>query len=310
MKNFLLKYLSFTLLSLLALPVGLSAAVTVKVKAGKLKDANGDTFPVTGLVLVVASTTNDEFTGPDAEAFANGDDVVIDAFDLSGTDTPGLFIETIANYDLAGSLNAGDPVGIYWFPNVTKSQYMANSDPILGDSYGFFTQTSIVSGTAPWVLPPDGGSMTLEFLTEDADFNVFNYTDEAYAQISSAGNAAFTVPEDSGTGGEDPPLDPELFVGDVQLEEGSDWYSNPWLGYYNSLERPWYYHQDLGFVYIPANQTEDSLWMWSAELEDWIWTYDNLWPYAYQLNGGWIYHHSVGGTNYVYRFNGDSMGWN
>jgi|GEM_PF-6144456 len=315
MKHLFLKYCTVFLMSLLALSTGLSAAVTVKVKAGMLKDANGSAFPTSGLILVAVdgNTNSQGFSYPSSQGYQDGDDYIVGAFDLSATNTPGLLIETLANIELGETISAGDAICIYWFPTMTLDDYTNETQtlPSPGTPFGFFAGSGTVSGSAPWVLPPDGGSITLEFLTDDANFDVFSYDGEAYAHAAAAGKASLTIDDGSGSGdptGNEP--GPTLFANDAQVVEGSDWYNNEWLGNYNSLERPWYYHDELGFVYIPADQTEDSLWMWSAVLQDWIWTHQGLWPYAYQLNGDWLFHENIAGTNYFYRFNGESLGWN
>lgn len=309
MKRLVPHYICLALLQVCVLSIGLNAAVTIRIKAGKIKDENGIAFPSAGLVLVVVSPSNDEFSGPDSYAYANDDDFVIDAFDLSSTNTDGLFIETIANLNLEGALGAGDPVTIYWFPTRTKAEYLAGVNPSTGDPYGYYDGAAVLSGAAPWVVPPNGGTITLELLTDDAAFDVYRYQDEAHVQPASAGNASLVVPVEFNGGGSDEPLPPTLFAGDRQLEDNSDWYSSTWLGYYHSSERPWYYHENLGFIYIPAGQTESGLWVWSVLLDDWLWTRKDLWPYAYQMNGEWLYHDSVRGESYFYSFNGDPVGW-
>lgn len=292
----------------LTLSVAVHGAVTIKIKAGNLKDASGAPFPVSGLVLVVASPDDNQFVGPDSDGFINGDDVILGTpFDLSSTDTAGLFIETISNIPLQGNLGAGDPISIYWFPTLGKGA----AKPDVGDPYGHFTSSGPSTGGAPWVIPPDGGSITLELITTDADFNVLKYTDQSHAQSPATGLASSSIPDDSSGGVVTPPpvVIVELIEGDSVLESEGDWYQSNWFGEYSVIGNRWYFHDELGFVFAPQDLADGGIWFWSPALDDWLWTKDGIWPYAFTLESSWIYFEKRGSQMWRYRIDGQNKGW-
>jgi hypothetical protein len=68
------------------------------------------------------------------------------------------------------------------------------------------------------------------------------------------------------------------------------WNQLPAFGAYYDLNRPWVYHHTLGWVYVPAdNGEETATWMWSEDL-GWFWTGETVFPYLFmrELNS-WVY---------------------
>ena len=94
------------------------ATVTLITTASNLKTATNSPMPVTGLVLLVASTTDNVFTPPSPNAFVTGDDIIVGRWDLSALDEPGLLLD-LTTIALGGDWNAGDPLKLYWFPTLT-----------------------------------------------------------------------------------------------------------------------------------------------------------------------------------------------
>jgi len=119
-----------------------------------------------GLVLLVADTGNDGFSGLQAGApltvnsFLAGDDLILFKGNLLGGDL-GYFIGSASSIPLSGNLGAGDAVKLYWFPTLTVS----SSTTTEGDPYGSYRSTTGLDGSAPWVVPSDGATVDLNFFT-------------------------------------------------------------------------------------------------------------------------------------------------
>lgn len=173
------------ILAVLALAPWTCNALTISVDADLLKMANGTPMPTNGLVLLVASTTDNVFTPPTAGSFVSGDDIIVARFDLSGA-TNGVLIDIAAGLTPTGNWNAGDPLAIYWFPTLTKNA----TAPTAGTQYGFFTTNGTPDGSDFWVTPSSSGAtIDLRFITTDADSN--SHLPGSIA--ASAGLASFTV---------------------------------------------------------------------------------------------------------------------
>ena len=160
---------SMCVIVLLALSgVGARATVTFNIYATELRTAGGTSLMAqNGLVLLVADTSNDGFSGLTAGApltvnsFLSGDDLVLARGDLTGGDL-GYFIGS-ANFSLgANNLGAGDAVKLYWFPTLTLSSTTADEST----PYGSYRSATGLDGSAPWVVPNDGTpSLDLKFFT-------------------------------------------------------------------------------------------------------------------------------------------------
>jgi hypothetical protein len=132
-------------------------------------------MPQNGLLLLVTSTGNSEFTEitPTTTFFEgfslNGsDDLVLAKWNL---DEPGVIANrpfTISSFGvMSPSWNAGDPLRIYWFPTLTTA---SESAPV-GTQYNFFPNhdTEVSPDINSWRTPSDGGIDVFEFLTESGD---------------------------------------------------------------------------------------------------------------------------------------------
>jgi hypothetical protein len=138
-------------------------------------------MPTTGLVLMVASTTDALFGGPTAGSFVTGDDVVLFRGDLSGLGQPG-YLQTTRFFPLTGELTSSDPVQLYWFPTLTIADY-DSSNLAAGTTYGSYRDAVGINGSAPWIVPGDGNTVALKFFT----------ISEGGSNLDTAGWANFTV---------------------------------------------------------------------------------------------------------------------
>ena len=168
------------------------SGVTIQVQTGLLRDENGTPIVNPGLVLLIASTTNNDFSyiddpnmgiGPgniQVGSFLNGpgggsDDLII----ASGMTTPpGPFqgyalFETgsISFESLSPDWDTGDQLGMLWFPNLTAGNNFASE----GDFYGFYTTPLIPppNGLDPWFTPGPTAAVLVQFLTTDANPAIF-----------------------------------------------------------------------------------------------------------------------------------------
>ena len=65
-----------------------------------------------------------------------------------------------------------------------------------------------------------------------------------------------------------------------------DWKYLPWFGYFNDKTFPWTFHETLGWIYIVGVQTE-RFWFHQEDL-GWVWTGENMFPWLYSQQDGWI----------------------
>ena len=62
---------------------------------------------------------------------------------------------------------------------------------------------------------------------------------------------------------------------------GHGWWKIDWFGVFLPAEGTnWVYHLQLGWVYIPRQQTPDNVWFWHQE-HGWFWTKDAIFPWLY-----------------------------
>jgi hypothetical protein len=167
---------------LLLSTVAVRATVTINLGASVLYNSDGTTPEAAGmLVQLVASTTDNVFTAPNSGSFTGGssDDIVLASFFINfsgGTVAQPLIIT------LTGNLGAGDQIMLRWFP--TLSGTTPPSAPPAGAAFGQF-RTDLVENfsSTGWVLPADGSTIDLNFLTVAG----------GGTEPESAGRAAFTV---------------------------------------------------------------------------------------------------------------------
>jgi len=93
-----------------------------------------------------------------------------------------------------------------------------------------------------------------------------------------------------------------LWMGIMPLDEdwywwnggqGGQWWRSHWLGLhyreapvgweeydYRVFPTEWMYHLWLGWIY-PAEANSESVWIWQAQSESWLWTNKEIFPILY-----------------------------
>ena len=175
-----MKRLLLTLLACNALIHGASAySVSFDLEADRLRSTAATTdFPTTGLVLLVASTTNANFgttitagTNLGVGSFLdNGDDQILGRFDLSATATPGSLLvnPAVSTGGTFANLSGGDRLALFWFPTLTLN---STAVPSTATPYGTYQagNTAPLNNSAAWVMPSSTtNNYRLYFLTNDA----------------------------------------------------------------------------------------------------------------------------------------------
>ncbi len=165
-----------------------AGTILFDLQAEALKDSLGNPMATTGLVLLVADTTQNGFSSLSdgsslaLNAFLNGtDDKVLGRFNLSKNITPGLLLEA-PSITYGSGWDIGDPLALLWFPTLNTASTTATS----GNSYGFFSGAAL-NGSDAWVTPADATS----------GYKLFMFTSDAGnfpgTQAPSAGVASLTV---------------------------------------------------------------------------------------------------------------------
>ncbi|MGZ5544940.1 MAG: hypothetical protein ACXWIU_09715, partial [Limisphaerales bacterium] len=138
-------------------------ALSISIDANLVKDANGNAMPSTGLVILVASTSDSTFNAPTPLNFVTGDDIIIGKWDLR-TNTGGGFTEP-AN-DVPGVVAAfvnttvpinGNALKLYWYPTLNIN----STTPGQNTPYGTYTDAVGIDGSASWVGQSDQSTMSL-----------------------------------------------------------------------------------------------------------------------------------------------------
>jgi hypothetical protein len=200
------------LLGFSLLPISVSA-VSFEVDAETLKDQNGTAMPVTGQVLLVASTggsssvNGNTFIVPRSDSplaagsFLIGsgglsDDLVVARVDLDSGFGAGSLSQTLNlsfGLDSTGSWQPGDQLSLYWFPSLSSG----STTPGVGTHLGMFRDdvTDATSRNA-WVTPGASSTISLQFVTQDANGPIFPggvYPSGAAGYPSATGNASQVV---------------------------------------------------------------------------------------------------------------------
>ncbi len=165
------------------------ATVTLSLAGGYLKDQSTTDVPYgSGVLLLVASTGDSTFTAPSTSstltvgsAISPGsDDIVLFKStisgdgNLNGAQNPGEFRQLTGALTLgtaaSGTVAAGDPIIMYWFPTVSSAATTLTA----GTDYGAYRSiiaagSTDADGSSAWYVPSNGTSAyNLLFLTSDA----------------------------------------------------------------------------------------------------------------------------------------------
>ncbi len=143
-------------------------AISVSLDVESLKAA-GAANASSGILVLVVSQDDNDFSLPEAGSIvpAGSDDAIVTIWDLADQSLPDddfTLLSKAISYDAGWA--AGDPLGLYWFPNLTAG----NPVPSANEEFGFFADTTNVQSGDDWSLPADGALLhSLKLFTSDAD---------------------------------------------------------------------------------------------------------------------------------------------
>lgn len=170
------------------------ASVTLNLQAFELKLESGQAMPTSGIVLLVASTTdmtfsfqsdmNNNLASLSQGSFLSGDDLILFKWNLTLNNTPGFLLDTTGSLDLSGNWGANDPLQLYWFPTLALNSPTAGSDTQFGQ---YRTDQALDGSDTGWFTPADSSTIALNLFTMDRG-----------GQSGIDGRATFhTIPEPS-----------------------------------------------------------------------------------------------------------------
>lgn len=164
--------LALALFAVLARPA--SGTVTLELQLGDFYQRNGLTIGDQTVGILVADTSRDGFTNQNgivgSTLSENGflgmsDDRILGLYFATSQQTGGGAFFDTKTFTFDSTFNEGDALGFYFFPRLTTS----NSTVSAGQTFGFFRSdlTNTPSGgTAPFVTPADGTSLTIAYFEE------------------------------------------------------------------------------------------------------------------------------------------------
>ena len=80
-----------------------------------------------------------------------------------------------------------------------------------------------------------------------------------------------------------------------------DWKTN-WLGYFNTFDNSWTYHEDFLWIYLVANSQTDNIWFWT---ERWGWSWTNTENWDADKGEGYLYNSLISDWLFFRRKQGD-----
>ena len=174
------------------------ADFTVNLDAGRLRLSLGTAMPA-GSVLVLVAANGDGFSNTlSAGQYVSGNDILLSiltvpgssgAFNISGGTDETLNTLTISTTSFPG-LAVGDLLALRWFPQITKTQFLAGTTPTTGNNFGTYNPlfwgngSNLPDGGNAWAVPSPGGTISLNFFTTDSDFGGTQAPAEGYAQFT------------------------------------------------------------------------------------------------------------------------------
>ena len=163
------------------------AKVSFSLDVEALSNAGGTALSTTGLLVLVVDTGGDGFAGPTAGNLASGNDKVVQSWDLAeaGPGETAITLLTEGGVTWDAEWSEGDPLALYWFPNLSSS----SMSPAADEAYGVFTDSAGIGSGDDWQMPADGTFLhSLKLFTETATKLVI-----AGDFPASWGTAAFAV---------------------------------------------------------------------------------------------------------------------
>jgi PEP-CTERM motif len=152
-----------------------AATISFNVDGDRLKTAGGIGVPAGSLVLLIASSTNGNFSAileggstalGSSGSFLAGDDIVLfrtsaSATGSAGSSTGGIEQSLFPNWSLS------DPLALVWFPTLTLGSPFSLT---ANTPYGIYTNSSAIDGSSPWITPSAPASAyALAFYTTDGN---------------------------------------------------------------------------------------------------------------------------------------------
>lgn len=82
-------------------------------------------------------------------------------------------------------------------------------------------------------------------------------------------------------------------------DEGNGWRESPWFGWLNTLEDPFHFHLDHGWVFVPQTSDNDDLFFYDNHL-GWLYTNEQLYPNMYTFrDSAWLWY-TVGSSRWFW----------
>ena len=175
------------------------ADFTINLDAGKLRLSLGTAMPANSVLVLVAAGGDGIFSNTlGAGQYASGNDILLSilsvpgsagAFNISGGTDETLNTFTISTTTFPG-LAVGDLLALRWFPQITKTQFLAGTTPTTGNNFGTYNPlfwgngTNNPDGGNVWAVPSGGSTISLNFFTALSDFGGTQPEAEGYAQFT------------------------------------------------------------------------------------------------------------------------------
>ena len=100
---------------------------------------------------------------------------------------------------------------------------------------------------------------------------------------------------------------PNLLHAEASEGSSTSWRNLGWFGNFHSQSSSWIYHADQGWFYISDDADLNSIWLWDASLQTWIWTNQTVFPYVYRYDSSsWIYFATTGDPKQYYDYSTQS----
>ncbi len=181
------------------------AGFSLQLSAGALTDTNGANLDSDSLVLLVVDLNGDGVMHPDQSSFTPGsDDIVLGTTATQSLGSLALASDQIVRNDITlgttlfdggPTIDADDPVAMFWFPDITEATYLGDGSLQPGDTtFGAYNTTSSTVDVE-WVIPSEGQTVDLRALTSTLTSNASDLDGSVLqAQFSTGG---VMIPEPS-----------------------------------------------------------------------------------------------------------------
>ena len=181
--------------------VNAQTSVSFEINAGELQMAGGGAAVPDGALLQLIASPSGNFAAPTSGSYVGGDNVVLANFAMNSINGTGATQNDFNNFPLSTNsytVTSGEALLLRFYPSLTLSSEPAT--PTSGISYGQVRSNTIESGIndpaqAPWVVPPAGNTVDLDYLTVAAGGSYANGANGT--GISSYADFTVAVPEPS-----------------------------------------------------------------------------------------------------------------